>query len=103
MKATLSPADTLDRVLGNVNRNLASFRRHGGEAERQILVTSRNHAEVVLTRLGQATVNRAGYKWMATPAATLNEALHQHAQRWAASHPRRSRFINVPVVKGGAL
>lgn len=100
---TISPADTLDRVLSNVNRNLASFRRHGGEAEREILVSSRTHAEVVLTRLGQATVNKAGYKWMATPAATLNEALHAHAQRWAASHPRRNRFVNVPAVKGGAL
>lgn len=100
---TISPADTLDRVLGNVNRNLAVYRRHGGEAEREILVSSRSHAEVVLTKFGQATVNRAGYKWMATPAATLNEALHAHAQRWAASHPRRSRFVNPATVKGGAL
>ena len=100
---TISPADVLDRTLGNVNRNLAVYRRHGGEAEREILVTSRTHAEITLTRLGQATVNKAGYKWMATPAATLNEALHQHAQRWAANHPRRNRFVNVPVVKGGAL
>ena len=100
---TISPADTLDRVLGNVNRNIASFRRHGGEAEREILVSSRTHAEITLTRLGQAAVNKAGYKWMATPAATLNEALHRHAQRWAASHPRRSKFVNAPAVKGGAL
>ena len=103
MKATLSPADTLDRVLGNVNRNIASFRRHGGEAEREILVTSRQNAEVVITRIGQASINKAGYRWMATPAATLNAALHDHAQRWAASHPRRSRFVNTAVVKGGAL
>lgn len=102
MKTTLSPADTLDRVLGNVNRNLASFRRHGGEAEREILVSSRMAAETVLTKLGQATVNRAGYKWMATPSQTLNAALHDHARRWAASHPRH-RFANPPTVKGGAL
>lgn len=97
-----SNADTLDRVLSDVNRNLARFRRYGGEQKRSILETSRGHAEITVTRMGQASVNQAGYKWLATPAATLNEALHQHAKKWAAAHPRR-QLANPSTVKGGAL
>jgi hypothetical protein len=105
MNATLSPADALDRALGNVNRNLASFRRKGGEQERLILEASRNHATWLITGLGQARVNAAGYQWFAAPAATLNAAMHKHAVKWRAAHPRKAGagFVNPVLVEGGAL
>ena len=104
MKTTQAKTvEQLDKLLTIVDRNQFTFRRYGGEVNRHRVLQAQAEATRIIEALGQSGLNKAGYGWRTTSAATLNAALEKRAASWRKEHDKSKGFANPVVVKGGAL
>lgn len=93
-------AEQFDKLLTIVDRNIHTFARFGGEVNRNHVLQSQAEARRLIDALGQSGIDRAGYAWRNTSAATLNSALERRANHWRTQLDKSRGFSN--SVLGGA-